>query len=216
MRKFHPEIFNKSQAVVFPDLRFLKKRGFYLAGGTALALQLGHRTSVDLDFYTKKHFDTGKLYDEIEKVFGEETQKTLEEKDTLFCTVKRVDLSFFWYKYPLIRKTIAFKEIPLATLEDIAAMKLIAVSHRPTKRDYIDIFYLLEVFSLEDLFSFASKKYPNINLYFSMRALTYFDDIKEKDERPIKVLDKNFSWEKAKKEIFEEVRRYQLGMIKKK
>lgn len=215
MKKFHPEIFNKSQAVVFADLNFLSKRGFYLAGGTALALQLGHRMSVDLDFCVKNHFDTGKLYDEIERIFGKEAEKTLEEKDTLFCTIKKTDLSFFWYKHPLIKKTTTFKGTSLASLEDIAAMKLIAVSRRPAKRDYIDIFFLLKIFSLKQIFSFASKKYPNINLYFSLRALTYFEDIREEDKRPVNVLDKNFSWRKAKEKITQEVRKYQLGMLKK-
>lgn len=215
MKKFYPEIFNKKQAEVFPKLKFLTERGFYLAGDTALALQIGHRTSVDLDFYTPKHFEAGGLYEEIEKIFGEASEKTLEEEDTLFCKVEEIDLSFFWYQHPLIKKPKEYRDVALAGLEDVAGMKLIAISRRPAKRDYIDIFFLLRIFSVEEMFSFASKKYPNINLYYSMRALTYFNDIKEEDRRPTKVFDPGFSWEKAKSKIFEEVRRYQLGMIKK-
>lgn len=215
MKRFYPEIFNKKQAKVFPNLKFLTERGFYLAGGTALALQIGHRTSVDLDFYIPEHFEVGELYDEIEKIFGKASEKTLDEEDTLFCTVEETDLSFFWYQHPLIKKTKEYKGVELASLEDIAGMKLIAISRRPAKRDYIDIFFLLKIFSVEEMFSFARKKYPNINLYYSIRALSYFDDIKEEDKRPVKVFDKDFSWAAAKKKILQEVRKYQLAMIKK-
>lgn len=214
MEKYHLNILNKNQALVFPQLAFLKEEKFYLAGGTALALQIGHRTSVDFDFYSQQHFNASSLYKKIESVFKTKAEKIAQEKDTLFCTIKNVDLSFFWYEYPLIKHPKIIRGVPVASLEDIAAMKLIAISHRPVKRDYVDIFYLLKTFTLEEMFSFVKKRYPNFNQYFSLRALTYFDDIKEKEGR-IKVLDKNFSWEKAKKEIFEEVRKYQLGMIKK-
>ena len=217
MRKVYFNILTKGQARVFPKLGFVKEKGFYLAGGTGLALQLGHRTSVDFDFYSQSHFDAPQFYQEIEKEFGRHAEKIAEEKDTLFCSICGVDASFFWYKYPLIHRVKTISGISVASLADIAAMKLIAISHRPVKRDYIDIFFLLQVFSLEEMFSFIKKKYPNFNPYFSMRALGFFEDIediKERSERPIKVFDKDFSWERAEKEIFEEVRRYQLSMIK--
>lgn len=213
MKKVYCEIFNKNQAELFPQLGFLTKEGFYLAGGTGLALQLGHRTSVDFDFYIRKHFEQSDLYKEIEVVFKKKAQKIAQAEDTLFCTVNKVELSFFGYEYPLIKKPVKIKRVAVASLEDIAAMKLIAISHRPVKRDYVDIFYLLKIFPLKKMFSFVMKKYPNFNQYFSLRALIYFDDIKVKRGRQVKVLDKKFSWEKAKKEIFEEVKKYQLEMI---
>ena len=95
MKKFYPEIFNKKQAEVFSKLKFLAEKGFYLAGDTALALQIGHRTSVDFDFYTTSHFEASELYKEIEKTLEKIVEKTLEEADTLFCTVEETDLSFF-------------------------------------------------------------------------------------------------------------------------
>ncbi len=214
MKDIYPEILGKNQALILPRFSFLKKKGFYLAGGTALALQVGHRSSVDFDFYNPQKFDIKELYDEIEKVFGKKTQKTLQEKDTLFCTINdKVGVSFFYYDYSLIKKPRVVKGILLASIEDIAAMKLIAISQRPLKRDYIDIFFILKIFSLKKIFSFAKKKYPRFNEYYVLRALTYFEDIKDEGERAIKILAKNFSWEKAKKKIFEEVKDYQMVMI---
>ena len=216
MEKVYLEVLNKDQLSVFPKLDFLQSEGFYLAGGTALALQVGHRTSVDFDFYNSRHFDERKLYDKIQRFF-KDAKETLREEDTLFCKVKGVELSFFWYKYPLIKKARIIRGVPVASIEDIAAMKLIAITHRPVKRDYIDIFFLLKSFTLDDMFSFVSRKYADFNRYLSLRALTYFEDIKDnEDKRSIEVFDSDFSWMKAKEKIFEEVKKYQLAMMKKK
>lgn len=211
----HIDILNNDQKELFSKLSLLLNKEFYLAGGTALALQLGHRTSLDLDFFTKKHFEAGDLYEKIKENFSGSIEKTSQAKDTLFCKANNIDISFFWYKHPLIRKTANILGVQLASLEDIAAMKLVAVSRRPAKRDYIDIFFLLKKFSLGEIFSFTKEKYPDINHYFSLRALTYFEDIKDEEKRKIKVLDKNFSWEEAKEKIFEEVKKHQLEMLKK-
>lgn len=213
MPNLYFKIFNRTQAELFPQLKFLEERNFYLAGGTALALQLGHRTSVDFDFYTPFHFDSLVLSQEIEDLFGKKAKPTLRENDTLFCKIAGVDLSFFWYKYPLLKKSLKTSGPPLASIADIAAMKLISITQRPVKRDYIDIFYVLKIFPLGKLFSFVKKKYPNFNQYFALRALTYYEDLEER--RRVTALDPHFSWEKAKKEIFEAVRTHQLAMIKK-
>lgn len=215
MPGFHLKTLNQKQARIFPRLSFLEKLGFYLAGGTALTLQIGHRTSLDFDFYNPKHFSAPDLAGKIQENFPKKTKKISQQKDTLFYKVNNVDLSFFWYRYRLIEKPVLCQGIPLAGLKDIAAMKLIATSHRPAKRDYIDIFYLLEKFSLKEIFSFAYQKYPNFNSYFSLRALTYFEDLDDPNQRSVKVLDPDFSWQKAKDKIFTEVKRYQLSIIKK-
>ena len=214
--KYYLKILDQNQKEVLPKLNFLSKEGFYLAGGTALALQIGHRTSIDFDFYVQKHFEAKELAGEIENIFKDGARVTLREEDTVFVNISGVDCSFFWYQYPLIEKAENVMGIQVASCQDIAAMKLIAISHRPVKRDYIDIYYLLEKFSLKDIFSFVGKKYPNFNRYFALRALTYFEDIKDKEEkRPVKVLESSFSWEGAKKTIFEAVKKYQLGLLKK-
>lgn len=208
-------ILNKNQLAIFPPLSFLEKLGFYLAGGTALALQIGHRTSLDFDFYNPKHFSSLHLFGKIERIFKNNAEKISQQEDTLFCRIGEVDLSFFWYSHKLIERPINAKGLLLASLDDIAAMKLIAISGRPAQRDYIDIFYLLKKFTLEEMFAFGYRKYPNFNHYLSLRALTYFEDLEDSKKRPIKVLDPDFSWPKAKDKIFAEVKKYQLSMIKK-
>ena len=95
-------------------------------------------------------------------------------------------------------------------------MKLLAVSHRPAIRDYIDIYYLLQKFSLKEMFGFLQQKYKTANEYLILRALTYYDDVVEdENKRPIKMLDSKFSWDVAKKKILDEVKKYQLDMLTK-
>ena len=214
IKNLHLEILNKNQGLIIKKLDFLAKYDFYLAGGTALALQLGHRTSLDFDFYTRKNFDSDRLFNEISKTFGNKVIKTGVAKDTLFCQIKDVENSFFRYKFKLVRPLIRINGVFLASLEDIAAMKLVAISHRPAKRDYIDVYYLLSKFNLSEMLSFAEKKFITFNSYYTLRALTYFEDIKDNEERRIEMTNKNFSWKKAKEKILEEVKKYQLSMIK--
>lgn len=215
MAAFHLNILSQNQLKTFKQISFMKKLGFYLAGGTSLAIQLGHRTSQDFDFYNPKHFSAPKLYEKIEERFGSSAKKISQQKDTLFCQINSVDFSFFWYQYQLIERLTICQGVPMASLKDIAAMKVVAVSHRPAKRDYIDIYYLMQKFNLKDMFSFAFEKFPNFNGYLSARALTYFEDLEDTNQRSIKVLDPDFSWPKAKKKIFQEVKKYQLAIIKK-
>lgn len=213
--KFYTSILDKNQKEILPKLNFLSKDGFYLAGGTALALQIGHRTSVDFDFFIKKHFDSSNLVEKLNKIFATDVTITLIEKDTVFVIIKNVECSFFWYQYPLIKEIKMESGISLASLEDISAMKLLAVSHRPAKRDYIDVYYLMLKFSLKKMISFCYQKYKNFNEYLILRALTYYDDIEGKEnKRPIKLVDQDFSWEKAKELITNEVKAYQLEMLK--
>ena len=216
MPNLYPDILDKNQKNILSRLFFLKKYGFYLAGGTALALEFGHRTSVDLDFFIPKHFDSEALFADLEQEFRNNIKETSEEKDTLFVKILDIDVSFFWYKYKPIDAFVQFEKISLSSIKDIAAMKLLAITHRPAVRDYVDIFYLLKSFNLPEIFSFADKKYPNFNDYLALRALTYFEDVTETEgKRPIKITDPDFSWEEAKRYITGEVKKYQLSMFRK-
>lgn len=201
-------ILSRKQIKLLGQLGFLKKYGFYLAGGTALALQIGHRTSLDFDFYTKKSFDSKKLQHLLEK----KLKKTIllqKDEDTLIVKINDMIVSFFKYTYPLIFPLIKQKKSPpIASKEDIAAMKIIAVSDRGAKRDFIDIYFLLQEFSLKKIISFVKKKYPNFNTYVALRGLTYFGDADKKQTRKL-YLFYNTSWNTVKKFLINEVRKYQ-------
>lgn len=211
---FHKKILNKVQLEILENLKLPKQGKFYLAGETALALQLGHRTSIDFDFYSQEHFDNKILVESFSARFP--TRKVIfQAEDTLKMELKGTGLSFFFYAYSLLRPTRKFYSLNLASVEDIAAMKVAAIVQRGTKRDFIDLFYLLQRYSLDKVLRLAIKKYPGYQEMLILRALIYFEDAeKEKYQRPLKIFDKNFSWERAKKKIFQEVKKYQLSMIK--
>jgi len=201
-------ILSRKQIKLLEQLGFLKEYGFYLAGGTALALQLGHRTSLDFDFYTQKSFDSKKLHLLLEKKF-ERVILLQKDEDTLIVEINGVIVSFFKYVYPLIFPLVKQEKFPpLASKEDIAAMKIIAISDRGAKRDFIDIYFLLQEFSLKEIFTFVKKKYPYFNIYVALRGLTYFVDADKRQTRKL-YLFSTVSWNKVKKFLINEVRKYQ-------
>lgn len=177
----------------------------YLAGGTALALQLGHRVSYDLDFFTQEEFDEKMLLPEIEKISDFQLEKIAWR--TILGKFKDVKFSIFYYKYPLLYAVKKFKMINITDIHDIAAMKIAAIASRGTKRDFVDLYFICkEIVSLPDAIQLYDKKYENLatTKIHIMKSLVYFEDA-EPDEMP-KML-KKVAWEDVKKYFENEVRK---------
>lgn len=206
----HPEILSKEQKEILEKLFFLKRYEFYLAGGTALALQIGHRTSVDFDFYKEMKIRPSVLLTEFKEIFKKTELNIIEATSTdLRIIVKNTSLTAFYYPYPLIRNSIKFLDVNLASIEDITAMKVIALVQRGRKRDFFDIYYLLKKYSLNQILGFVQEKHPEYDLYTCLRGLIYFQDAdREQDGRRIKIFDKTLTWPKVKKVIFTQVKNF--------
>lgn len=216
--KIYWEILNKPQKEVLPKLSFLHDLEAYLAGGTALALQLGHRTSIDFDFYAPQHFKSGTLIKTIKKTSPELKIKIIRDADDTFEAVlnNRVKLSLFYYDYKLLKKVINIGNVAIISLEDIAAMKLIAISQRGKRRDFIDFYYLLKIFDLRQIMEATEKKYPEFDLYHGLRGLLYFKDADDDLEiNRIKIFDKKLSWKKVKREIEKKVKEFFIVPLQK-
>lgn len=208
-------ILNWNQKRILKQIEFLKKFNFYLAGGTAIALQFGHRTSKDLDFYTQKHFKNTGVIQEFKKIFGKEATQIKRAPDTLSLKIRQTDLSFFRYPYKLIRPFVPYLSVNLASVEDILAMKIEAIIGRGTKRDFVDIYYGIKNFGLQKVLSFFQEKYPEIfNEQNCLHALMYFKDAEapQKDRKRIYLFE-NIEWKNIKTHIAEEVKKYQLSLI---
>lgn len=177
---------------------------FYLVGGTALALHFGHRESIDLDFFSASDFSLEKLKKEL-SVIGQYSL-TNEEDGTLDGMLDDVKLTFIRYEYPMLFPLINWDGVKLADERDIACMKIDAISSRGSKKDFIDLYFLLEKYSLSELFSFFEKKYSHIkyNKSHLLKSLVYFEDAEE-DVSP-KML-KDVSWDTVKSKIREETRK---------
>lgn len=210
-------VLNHNQKKILKNVGFLKKQGVYLAGGTALALQLGHRTSRDLDFYTKEHFEPPELYREFKRIFREENvSQAIIAKDTLKFKINITDISIFRYPYHQIKSLQEYQETKLASSEDIAAMKIEALLTRGKKRDFIDIYFLLKQYSLKKILGFVQEKYPDAYNEFScLTSLTYFEDAEKKEQGRSRIyLYNNISWTEIKRFLEEEVKKYQLSKLK--
>lgn len=208
----YPNVLSSTQVSIIKRLDFFQK-GVYLAGGTALALQMGHRTSFDFDFYASEHFESQEFLAPINLKFSGVTISNAR-KDTCLLSVEGVSCSFFYYPYKMIKPLVAFENINLASIEDIAAMKMIAISMRGKRRDFVDAYYLLKRFDLEEIMKFTLKKYPEYQPLAILKGLIFFSDAENEDVgRGIEIFDKDFFWESAKNEIFKEVEKYQQGML---
>lgn len=175
----------------------------YLAGGTAISLQIGHRKSLDLDFFTRHEFNEDQWIQKFEKNYG----LKLFNKDwqTIIGEINNVKFSLFYYKYPLINDLVSFENIKIASLEDLSAMKLDTVISRGTKRDLIDIYFLAKKFGLDNLYKFYDQKFGNFadKEIMIKKALIYFDDA-ENDVEPNMIVD--FKWGDLKRFFLNEVK----------
>lgn len=203
---------------IYPKtLELLKKlmllselQDFFLVGGTALALHLGHRISKDIDLFTQKDFDTKKLFSKLNKQF--EISDLTEDNNTLNFNIifpeksdNSIKIDLIKYSYPLINPIFEIDKIRLLSVEDIIPMKLSAVTGRGSKKDFYDIFYLLKSYSFNKMFELFKKKFPNTNEFHILKSLTYFEDA---DIEPNPQMTEKTDWNIVKTKIKEETNRY--------
>jgi hypothetical protein len=154
---------------------------FYLAGGTGLALYLGHRFSVALDFFSHQPDAVGPdERDQLRRGFDDPTLIITYDKDTTFvANWRQVGLSFFrLQQYPLILPIHNLDGVPVASIEEIGAMKLDAIIDRGMRKDLVDLYIILQLISLERLFQVAASKYSRVRTFAvsATRGLAYFVD----------------------------------------
>jgi len=180
-------------------------RNAYLAGGTALALQLGHRLSYDLDFFTPLEFDEQLLLPEIEKISAFKLEKISWR--TILGKFSAVRFSIFYYKYPALYAPKRFGKINVSDVRDIAGMKIAAIASRGTKRDFVDLYFICkEVVPLNKAIRLYERKYKNLTAtaMHIMKSLVYFDDA-ESEEMPQML--KKVEWGDIKKYFEKEVKK---------
>jgi predicted nucleotidyltransferase component of viral defense system len=180
-------------------------RNFVLVGGTSLALQIGHRKSIDIDMFG----NCGLNELEITAFLNQLGQVKIlrKSKSILIYSVNGIKVDFVKYPYPLIKLPLEEDNFRLATKEDIAAMKLNAIAGRGSKKDFIDLYFLLQEFTLQELFEFFRSKYSDGSDFLVLKSLTFFDDA-ESDEMPYMV--KELEWEKVKSFIIKKVKNLPL------
>jgi len=167
-----------------------------LVGGTSLALQIGHRKSIDIDLFGNLSADYENLVDEL-KTLGEVVSlKNSKNIHSLLINEIKVDIVNYEYKW--LTNKITTDNIHLATIEDIAAMKLNAIIGRGSKKDFIDLFFILKDYSLETLIDFYTKKYNDGSTFLVLKSLTYFEDA---DEQEMPFMCSDIDWQTIKNNI---------------
>jgi predicted nucleotidyltransferase component of viral defense system len=197
-------LYQKTKATIALIKNIPILQNFYLAGGTSLALQLGHRKSIDLDFFARQFPKKDDLFNAFKHLSYKTTQ---EAPDTLDLKINDTKVSFLQYDYDLIGKFTPYQNLRLASIQDIACMKLSTIISRGEKKDFIDLYFLLQKFSLKQLLSLMQKKFAHINYsqILLIRSLNYFADA---DQSPMPEMLINVSWDKIKTEIQTQVMAY--------
>ena len=205
---FHRNILSSRQLKLLERLGpFMKTHGFYLAGGTAIALILGHRESVDLDWFLERPL--GDPNDWADKIRNSGVGFIVRSvtKGTLYLRANGVRVSLLEYRYPMLRPNVEWKaaSCSMASLDDLACMKLSAVAQRGSKKDFIDIYALMKKHkSLEQMLKLYQKKFPGHDIAPILYGLSYFDDAD--NERMPRMIWKT-KWTEIKKEIAEALRK---------
>ncbi len=183
-------------------------KGFYLAGGTACAIQLRHRISVDLDFFQEAQFHADELSQQLlyEGIILEAEELS---PGTLKGRLAGTAVSFFHYPYPLLSPSTQWEGIQLASLVDIALMKITAIASRGAKKDFVDLYYILQHLDPQTVFVRFSEKYPieRLDPYHYLRSLTYFEDAEIEPAPRMLVL---WSWEETKDYFRAVIKEWQL------
>jgi predicted nucleotidyltransferase component of viral defense system len=181
------------------------KNNFALAGGTSLSLQLGHRKSIDLDLFSPDAF----LPQDVENLLASNSAWQYEpmgrSERMLFCNIDKIKCDFVCEPFPLIQPFIEMEGVKFYSIQDIAAMKLHTVCGRGKKKDFFDIFVLLNSYEWNQMLEWFKQKYGESQFFFLWKSITYFIDADEDvDIRGIEPY--NVSWEQVKKTIIEKCR----------
>lgn len=187
------------QLMTIPEISELR-----LVGGTSLALQMGHRISIDIDLFGKTELNELEITGVLKK-YGTPTVLS-KSKSILIYSINGIKIDFVNYSYPWIDKEIVVENIRLAAKKDVAAMKLNAIAGRGSKKDFIDLHFLLMEFTLEQMMKYYMEKYQEGSTFLVLKSLTYFDDA-DKEITPKMLLP--CKWDEVKINIVKAAKDFQ-------
>jgi predicted nucleotidyltransferase component of viral defense system len=202
----HTEVLEPRALGILKDLMELASlKPFCLVGGTALALQFGHRLSVDLDLFTPDLFDKEVLMADLrDYIGGVETNN--RNKIGMRLTVQGIKVDLVTYRYPLLSPYVTEEGVRMFALEDIASMKLAAITNRGAKKDFYDIYELISRFGFSQLCHWYQQKYTDTSLFMMLKSVTYFQDA-DQFETPV-LINQTVSWNEVKASILKAVTSY--------
>jgi len=189
-------------------------KSYFLVGGTALSLQLGHRISNDIDLFTRDDLNKDEILDFLNSDYNGIYQIHNIQNTILQISITSVKIDFVKYDYDLIEDVNSEEGIRYLGKKDISAMKLMAIANRGDQaKDFIDIYYLLKEIKLIDMFEYYKLKYKQHDINQIKRSLVYFDDVTESNWASVMLLKDTLSTEEIKRVIVNEVNEYNKNII---
>lgn len=195
-----------TKTIAVKTLELLKKiaalpemRDMRLVGGTSLALQIGHRSSVDLDFFGYISVPDYEILNLMHSI-SDDVKVIQDSKNIHIYSVNGIKIVIVNYSYAWLFDPIVEDGIILADKRDIAAMKIAPVTGRGTKKDFIDLACLLDYFTLKNILDWYKSKYPDAIMFTALKSLTYFDDA-EDDVMPLMSIQ--ISWSQCKEKVLQ-------------
>ena len=177
---------------------------YYLVGGTALALQLGHRFSIDLDLFTHVKIDRNLWVNQLKEDF--DVQIEVDSPIFFITYINGIKVDFVNVPYLPSLPMMTTQGIRLLDIRDVAPMKLHAITQRGSKKDFYDIFFLFKKMGLDAMLNAYEEKFKIQNAFQVLKSLTYFADADEFAD-PV-VFDKKMTWDKIKTSISKTVDEY--------
>lgn len=194
------------QAIETVNILAPSLKDFYLAGGTGLAIQIGHRRSRDLDFLTSKMFNVDAILSSItsDKVL-------LAESGTIHFELNGIRISLLFYNVPLIYPVINWNNIHVADIRDIAAEKIKTISQRGAKKDFIDLYAILKIYSIHEVCYFFKERFRNfdINYYHILKSLVFFEDAEHEPSPDMLVSGRDWEWEVIKRYFLDNIKTFE-------
>lgn len=201
------------EIVGVPTLELIKSlqekeylNGFYLVGGTALSLYLGHRKSIDVDLFSNHDFDAAQLLENIHQDFQYELFHTAI--NTLKGSIGGVKVDFLAHRYMYLNEPVVMSGFKLLSMQDIIAMKLNAISVSGQRsKDFIDVYYLLEHYEIGEMLSFYKAKYNQQHDTFILKSLIYYKEV-DLSDWPVLIKNPRLKWTEVKKRLDQKVLSY--------
>ncbi len=176
-------------------------KDFLLVGETSLALQIGHRILIDLDLFSSSKVGISQIPNQIAHLG--KIRIINQSPSVLNLFIDEIKVDFVSNQYGFFNPSFLEDNLRLASIPDIAAMKLSAITGRGSKKDFVDLFFILKIFSLTELFTFYKKKYPDGEEFLVFKSLTYFEDA---ELEPMPKMVNPIEWDEIKNKIISEVR----------
>jgi len=184
-------------------------KDFFLVGGTALALQIGHRKSIDIDLFTQQELRIPEINKYLKQYYNGKYHILNSQKMIYQIVIDGIKVDFVNHPFELVEPVYHESHIAFLGKKDIAAMKLHAIEISGNRaKDFIDVYFLLKEISLGEMFECYCKKYSTDNIFNAKRSLGFFDDVPKESWKEVKILDRKVTANKVKNAILNAIQEF--------